>query len=152
MIEVRRQTEVFNPYHRCFEPRQEPPAHYLATCTASAATLAPVIRGHWTIENRLHHVLDVREGRKRVESGDESIRNSLFSIPTGLRLYHDRISLEPSPNEAVSINASHIKFQTGPRLLPIPIRHRQLLIAGHRMRITHPMHFGVRHESLFSSN
>jgi hypothetical protein len=28
VIEVQRQTEVFNPYHRCFEPRQEPPAYY----------------------------------------------------------------------------------------------------------------------------
>ncbi|MDF9390979.1 MULTISPECIES: transposase [Methylococcus] len=59
VIEVQRQTEVFNPYRRCFEPRQEPPAYYLATCTASAATVAQVIRGHWAIENRLHHGLDV---------------------------------------------------------------------------------------------
>ncbi|AAU92393.1 ISMca6, transposase, OrfB [Methylococcus capsulatus str. Bath] len=62
VIEGQRQIEVFNPYHRRFEPRQESPAYYLATCTASAATLAQVIRGHWAIENRLHHVLDVSLG------------------------------------------------------------------------------------------
>jgi len=34
------------------------PAYYLATCNASAETLGRAIRGHWGIENRLHHVLD----------------------------------------------------------------------------------------------
>jgi predicted transposase YbfD/YdcC len=58
VIEVQRRIECFNTRLRCFEPRQEPPAYYLATRNAGAQTLARAIRGHWGIENRLHHVLD----------------------------------------------------------------------------------------------
>lgn len=62
VVAVRRQVECFNPSRRRFEPRQEPMAYYLVTCMASAETLAQAIRGHWGIENRLHHVLDVSLG------------------------------------------------------------------------------------------
>lgn len=59
VVEVRRQVEVFNPTGRRFKRRREPVAYYLVTRAASAETLAQAIRGHWGIENRLHHVLDV---------------------------------------------------------------------------------------------
>ncbi len=62
VVEVQRQIECFNTSRRCFEPRQEQPAYYLATCNASAETLGRAIRGHWGIENRLHHVLDASLG------------------------------------------------------------------------------------------
>lgn len=62
VVEVRRRVEVFNPAARRFQRRKEPVAYYLITREASAATLAQVIRGHWAIENRLHHVLDVALG------------------------------------------------------------------------------------------
>lgn len=62
VVEVRRRVEVFDPVERRFKRRQEPAAYYLVTCEASAETLAQAIRGHWAIENRLHHVLDVSLG------------------------------------------------------------------------------------------
>lgn len=62
VVEVRRRVECFNPGRRRFEPRKEPVAYYLVTRTASAETLAQTIRGHWGIENSLHHVLDVSLG------------------------------------------------------------------------------------------
>jgi predicted transposase YbfD/YdcC len=62
VVEVRRQVEVFNPARRRFERRREPVAYYLVTREASAETLAQAIRGHWSIENRWHHVLDVSLG------------------------------------------------------------------------------------------
>jgi len=45
--------------------------YYLASLPADAAHLADVIRSHWSIENRLHWVLDVvfREDRCRVRDG-----------------------------------------------------------------------------------
>lgn len=62
VVEVRRQVECFNPRLRCFEPREDPPAYYLSTRAASAAALGDAVRGHWGIENRLHHVLDTSMG------------------------------------------------------------------------------------------
>ena len=62
VVEVRRQVECFNTRLRCFETREEPPAYYLSTRVASAETLGHAIRGHWGIENRLHHVLDTTMG------------------------------------------------------------------------------------------
>jgi predicted transposase YbfD/YdcC len=62
VVEVQRKVECFNPARRCFELRQEQPAYYLATCNASVEALARAIRGHWGIENRLHHVLDTSLG------------------------------------------------------------------------------------------
>lgn len=59
MVEVRCRVECFNPGRRCFESRQ-PLAYYLVTCEASVETAA--IRGHWDIENCLHHVLDASLG------------------------------------------------------------------------------------------
>ena len=61
-----------------FEPRQEPFAYDLTTCEASADALGPVIRGHWGIENRLHHVLDISLG----EDGSRIRRNpGIFAQP-----------------------------------------------------------------------
>lgn len=71
VVEVRRYVECFNTRRRCFEPRQEPLAYYLTTCEASADALGQVIRGHWGIENRLHHVLDISLG----EDGSRIRRN-----------------------------------------------------------------------------
>jgi predicted transposase YbfD/YdcC len=62
VVEVTRRVECFNTRTRCFEPREEQPAYYLATRAASAETLGQAIRGHWGIENRLHHVLDTSLG------------------------------------------------------------------------------------------
>jgi predicted transposase YbfD/YdcC len=62
VVEVRRRVECFHPGRRRFEPRREPVAYYLVTREASADTLAQAIRGHWAIENSLHHVLDVSLG------------------------------------------------------------------------------------------
>jgi predicted transposase YbfD/YdcC len=62
VVEIRRRVECFHPGRRRFEPRQDPVAFYLVTREASAATLAETIRGHWAIENRLHHVLDISPG------------------------------------------------------------------------------------------
>jgi predicted transposase YbfD/YdcC len=62
VAEVRRQVECFNPRLRCFQPREEPPVYYLSTRAASAEALGHAIRGHWGIENRLHHVLDTSMG------------------------------------------------------------------------------------------
>ena len=51
--------------------------HYLSSLPADAATLAPAIRGHWGIENRLHWVLDVAfhedDSRVRVGHGPENL-------------------------------------------------------------------------------
>jgi predicted transposase YbfD/YdcC len=62
VLEVQRKIECFNTTRRCYELRQEQPAYYLATCVDSVETLGRAIRGHWGIENRLHHVLDVSLG------------------------------------------------------------------------------------------
>lgn len=62
VIEVHRRVECFDPGLRRFVPRKEPVAYYLVTRSASAETLAQAVRGHWAIENRLHHVLDVSLG------------------------------------------------------------------------------------------
>jgi predicted transposase YbfD/YdcC len=62
VVEVRRRVEVFDPARHRFTRRREPVAYYLVTREASAETLAQTIRGHWGIENRLHHVLDVSLG------------------------------------------------------------------------------------------
>lgn len=70
VVEVRRRVEVFNPARRRFEARKEPVAYYLITREASADTLAQAIRGHWGVENRLHHVLDTAfdEDASRIRS------------------------------------------------------------------------------------
>jgi predicted transposase YbfD/YdcC len=62
VVEVRRKVECFDPGLRRFVTRKEPVAYYLATQSASAQTLAHAIRGHWAIENSLHHVLDASLG------------------------------------------------------------------------------------------
>jgi len=62
VVEVTRRVECFNPRLRRFETRREPPAYYLSTRADSAAALGQAIRGHWGIENRLHHVLDTSLG------------------------------------------------------------------------------------------
>jgi len=58
LIEVVRATEIFEPERKSFTPRAEAPALYLCTTLASAEDFAHAIRGHWAIENQLHHVLD----------------------------------------------------------------------------------------------
>ena len=58
VIEVVRHTECFNTARKCWVPRQEQPAYYLCTISDSAQALAHLIRDHWAVENRLHHVLD----------------------------------------------------------------------------------------------
>lgn len=57
-IEVTRRTECFNPTRKDWDTRREEPAYYLCTTTATAQDLGHIIRDHWGIENRLHHVLD----------------------------------------------------------------------------------------------
>ena len=58
LVEVTRTTETFDPARKTFVPRAEQPALYLCTRQAGAEELAQAIRGHWAIENQLHHVLD----------------------------------------------------------------------------------------------
>ena len=61
LIEVRRSTEVFDPAQRRFIARAQAPAYYLSTLSstqAPASEFAHLVRQHWAIENRLHHVLD----------------------------------------------------------------------------------------------
>ena len=58
LVEVTRSTEIFDPARKAFAPRAEAPALYLCTTRASADDFALAIRGHWRIENQLHHVLD----------------------------------------------------------------------------------------------
>src|SRR5512147_2365133 len=57
-LEVTRRTECFNPTRKDWDTRREEPAYYLCTTTATAQDLGHIIRDHWGIENRLHHVLD----------------------------------------------------------------------------------------------
>ncbi|WP_272868043.1 ISAs1 family transposase, partial [Caldimonas tepidiphila] len=62
LIEVRRTTEVFDTTWRRFVARRETPAYYLSTlgpAEVAAREFARLVREHWAIENRLHHVLDV---------------------------------------------------------------------------------------------
>jgi predicted transposase YbfD/YdcC len=61
LIEVRRHTEVFDTAQRRFVVRaDEAPAYYLSTLSPQlpAREFAHLVRQHWAIENRLHHVLD----------------------------------------------------------------------------------------------
>lgn len=58
VIEVTRRTECFNTTRKDWDLRKEEPAYYLCTMTGTAQDLGQVIRDHWGIENRLHHVLD----------------------------------------------------------------------------------------------
>jgi predicted transposase YbfD/YdcC len=62
LIEVRRSTEVFDTTGRRFVARaDETPAYYVSTLSAHqvpAREFAHLVRQHWAIENRLHHVLD----------------------------------------------------------------------------------------------
>jgi predicted transposase YbfD/YdcC len=59
---VRRSTEVFDTAGRRFVARaDETPAYYLSTLCphqVSAPEFAHLVRQHWAIDNRLHHVLD----------------------------------------------------------------------------------------------
>ncbi len=62
LVEVRRTTEVFDTARRRFVARRETPAYYLSTlgtAEVAACEFARLVREHWAIENRLHHVLDV---------------------------------------------------------------------------------------------
>ena len=62
LIEVRRDTEVFDTAGRRFVARaDETPAYYVSTLSphqVPAREFAHLVRQHWAIENRLHHVLD----------------------------------------------------------------------------------------------
>ena len=58
VIEVTRHTECFNTARKGWVTRQEEPAYYVCTTTASAPLFGQIIRDHWAVENRLHHVLD----------------------------------------------------------------------------------------------
>lgn len=61
LIEVHRDTEVFDTRQKRWVPRQET-AYYLSTAALSAADAAHAIRNHWGIENRSHYVRDVTLG------------------------------------------------------------------------------------------
>lgn len=58
LIEITRRTQCFNTTHKEWNLRKEEPAYYLCTMAGTAQDLGQVIRDHWGIENRLHHVLD----------------------------------------------------------------------------------------------
>jgi predicted transposase YbfD/YdcC len=61
LIEVRRNTEIFDTAAGRFVTRAEAPAYYLSTLSTQqvqAREFAHLVRQHWAIENRLHHVLD----------------------------------------------------------------------------------------------
>lgn len=61
LIEVRRSTELFDTAQRRFIARAQAPAYYLSTLSSTqvpAREFAHLVRQHWAIENRLHHVLD----------------------------------------------------------------------------------------------
>lgn len=61
LIEVRRGTEVFDTAKGRFIARVQAPAYYLSTLSSTqvpAKDFAHLVRQHWAIENRLHHVLD----------------------------------------------------------------------------------------------
>lgn len=61
LVRVRRNTEVFDPALKQWQPRGEI-AWYVCTRELSARTAAHAVRDHWLIENSLHHVRDVAMG------------------------------------------------------------------------------------------
>jgi hypothetical protein len=74
VVALRTQSERRRPQAK---PRKAELRFYVLTGAGgqrrlSAARLARLIRGHWGIENRLHHVLDrtLREDHQRVRVGD----------------------------------------------------------------------------------
>lgn len=80
---VVRTTEVFDPASKTWCPRREEPACYLSTTQGTAGAFAGIIRAHWGVENRLHHVLDVSMG----EYASRIRRNpGIFALPRQLAL------------------------------------------------------------------
>lgn len=67
LIQVTRHTEVFDTRSKNWLPRQEV-SLYFCTRTLTAAEASRAVRGHWGIENRLHHVRDrtLREDASRI--------------------------------------------------------------------------------------
>lgn len=67
LIEVTRDTHVFNTRSQSWLPRQEI-SLYFCTRALTAAEASRAVRGHWGIENRLHHVRDrtLREDASRI--------------------------------------------------------------------------------------
>lgn len=59
LIKVTRATDHFDTKCKNWKTGQEATSYYLATCTGSALFFANAIRNHWSVENRLHYVLDV---------------------------------------------------------------------------------------------
>jgi predicted transposase YbfD/YdcC len=68
--------------------------YYLSSLPADAAELARCIRGHWSIENRLHHVLDVSfredDSRIRRDHGPENVSRLRRIALNLLRVHGDR--------------------------------------------------------------
>lgn len=61
LIEVRRSTELFDTAKGHFIARAQAPVCYRSTLSSSAVSaheFAHLVRHHWAIKNRLHHVLD----------------------------------------------------------------------------------------------
>ena len=58
LIEVRRHTDVFSTTRGHWQPRSET-AFYVCTRELSAYDAHHAVRGHWAVENALHHVRDV---------------------------------------------------------------------------------------------
>lgn len=61
IVEVRRLRECFNTRKKAWE-RSEEISFYISTTRRSAQEYNTLIRGHWGIENRNHHVRDVTFG------------------------------------------------------------------------------------------
>jgi predicted transposase YbfD/YdcC len=68
--------------------------YYISSLPADAAALAAAIRGHWSIENRLHHVLDVSfhedQSRVRRDHGPENLSRLTRLALNLLRIHGDR--------------------------------------------------------------
>ena len=67
LIEVTRETDVFDTRAKCWSPRQEV-SLYFCTRILTAEQASKAVRGHWGIENRLHHVRDrtLKEDASRI--------------------------------------------------------------------------------------
>jgi predicted transposase YbfD/YdcC len=67
IIEVKRRTETFNTKTKLWQETSET-AFYISTTQRSAEEYNAIIRNHWSIENRQHHVRDttMREDYSRV--------------------------------------------------------------------------------------
>jgi predicted transposase YbfD/YdcC len=104
LITIHRQTDVFNTRKKDWVSREEI-AYYLCDLELSAEQANIIIRNHWGVENRIHHVRDTRlkEDESRIRTNP-----SIFALLRSYALNIFRFNNIKNISQALYENALNL--------------------------------------------